>query len=82
MNNIGVIPFSNGDKVQMDAVVKTVSGVQVPLFEAKMPYNSLLKGMDPQLIVNLNAEMTDTDRYPGLMVGSVENPNNNAGNWE
>ena len=82
INKIGVIPFSDGDKVQMDAVIKTVSGVEVPLFEAKMPYNSLLKGMDPQLIINLNAEMTDTDRYPGLMVGSVDNPNNNAGNWE
>ena len=82
INKIGVIPFSGGDKVQMAAVVKTVSGVQVPLFEAKMPYNSLLKGMDHQLIVNLNADMTDTDRYPGLMVGSIDNPNNNAGNWE
>lgn len=82
INKIGVIPFSEGDKVLFDSVIKTVSGVQVPLFEAKMPYNSLLKGMDNQLIVNLNAEMTDTDRYPGLMVGSVENPNNNAGNWE
>ena len=82
VNSIGIIPFSGGDKVLMDAVIKTVSGVQVPLFEAKMPYNSLLKGMDEQLIINLNAEMTDTDRYPGLMVGSVENPNNNAGNWE
>ena len=82
INKIDVIPFSEGDKVIFDSVIKTVSGVQVPLFEAKMPYNSLLKGMDNQLIVNLNAEMTDTDRYPGLMVGSVENPNNNAGNWE
>lgn len=82
INKIDVIPFSEGDKVIFDSVIKTVSGVQVPLFEAKMPYNSLLKGMDGQLIVNLNAEMTDTDRYPGLMVGSVENPNNNAGNWE
>lgn len=82
INKIDVIPFSEGEKVIFDSVIKTVSGVQVPLFEAKMPYNSLLKGMDNQLIVNLNAEMTDTDRYPGLMVGSVENPNNNAGNWE
>ena len=82
INKIDVIPFSGGEKVIFDSVIKTVSGVQVPLFEAKMPYNSLLKGMDNQLIVNLNAEMTDTDRYPGLMVGSVENPNNNAGNWE
>jgi hypothetical protein len=38
--------------------------------------------MDRQLIINLIAEREDTERYPGLMVGSVENPNNNAGNWE
>jgi hypothetical protein len=22
------------------------------------------------------------NKYPGLMVGSLETPNNNAGNWE
>ena len=43
---------------------------------------SLLRGMDRQQIVNLVSEREDTDRYPGLMVGSVDNANNNAGNWE
>ena len=38
--------------------------------------------MDEQLIINLNAERESTNRYPGLMVGSIENANNNAGNWE
>ena len=42
----------------------------------------LLKGMNHQLIVNLCEERSDTDRYPGLKVGSVTAPNNNAGNWE
>ena len=76
------IPFSGGQKVQMEAITKMVSGVQVPLFEAKMPYKALLNGMDHQLIVNLVAEREDTDRYPGLKVGSITSPNNNAGNWE
>lgn len=76
------IPFSEGDTVIMQTVVKQVSGVDVPLFQAQMPFNSLLKGLDHQQIVNLNFERTDTDRYPGLMVGSIENANNNAGNWE
>ena len=66
----------------MQTIIKTVSGVSVPLFEANMPYNSLLKGMDRQLIINLNAEQVDMGRYQGLQVGSVTNPNNNAGNWE
>lgn len=82
INRIGIIPFSDGVKVQMDEIIKQVSGVDVPLFEAKMPYDDLLKGMDRQLVVNLKAERSDTGRYPGLMVGSIDNPNNNAGNWE
>ena len=82
VKNLHYIPFSEGDTVIMNTVVKQVSGVDVPLFEAKMPYWSLLKGMDHQQIVNLVAEREDTDRYGGLMVGSVDNANNNAGNWE
>ena len=86
------IPFSDNDTIIMSTVIKVVSGVDVPLFEAKIPYGvrpapgqpfrGLLKDMDEQLIVNLNAERVDTGRYPGLMVGSIDNANNNAGNWE
>ena len=80
--NLRTIPYSGGDTVIMKSVIKTVSGVNVPLFEADIPFNSLLKGMDHQLLVNLNFERTDQNRYPGLQVGSIKNPNNNAGNWE
>ena len=82
INNLKYIPFSDGDEVIMDAIVKTVSGVQVPLFEAKIPYKSLLKGMDNQLRINLDAAQRDMNRYEGLQVGSISAPNNNAGNWE
>lgn len=110
VDSLAFIPCC-GDSVMMDAIVKTVSGVKVPLFEAKMPYGEkvivagkekgvdkdgnpveyaekyvikeyLLKGLDHQLVVNLCTELIDTDRYPGLMVGSISAPNNNAGNWE
>ncbi|MBQ1694048.1 MAG: hypothetical protein II019_07355, partial [Bacteroidales bacterium] len=37
VSTLDEIPFSNGDKVIMEEIVKTVSGVPVPLFEAKMP---------------------------------------------
>ena len=82
VEDLRYIPFSEGDTVIMKSIVKQVSGVDVPLFEAQMPYWSILKGMDRQQIVNLVAEREDTGRYPGLMVGSIENANNNAGNWE
>ena len=82
INDIRTIPFTDGEPIIMEAVVKTVSGVPVPLFEAKIPYRSLLKGMDNQLRINLDAEKRDQNRYEGLQVGSVTAPNNNAGNWE
>lgn len=76
------IPFTDGDTILMHSTVKEVSGVDVPLFEAQVPYIQLLNGMDHQLLVNLYYDRVETDRYPGLQVGSIENPNNNAGNWE
>jgi len=82
VDSLAFIPYSGGEKVELESAVKVVSGVNVPLFEASMPYKKLLKGMDHQLIVNLVAEREDTDRYAGLKVGSITAPNNNAGNWE
>lgn len=82
IDSLKYIPFSGKSPVQMEAVTKLVSGVQVPLFEAKMPYKLLLRGMDNQLRINLDAERRDQNRYEGLQVGSITAPNNNAGNWE
>ena len=82
IDSLKYIPFSGKMPVETDAIVKTVSGVQVPLFEARMPWKALLKGMDNQLRINLDAECEAQNKYEGLQVGSVNQPNNNAGNWE
>ena len=82
IDSLKYIPFSGKEPVQMESAVKMVSGVPVPLFEARMPYRLLLKGMNNQLRINLDAEMRDLNRYEGLQVGSITAPNNNAGNWE
>jgi hypothetical protein len=82
VDSLKYIPFSGGQEVEMESTIKKVSGVQVPLFEARMPYKALLKGMDNQLRINLDADCRDRNRFEGLQVGSVTAPNNNAGNWE
>lgn len=82
IDSIFYIPFSGGQKIEVLALIKEVSGVNVPLFEANIPYDILLKGLDQQLIINLKAEKEDLGRYTGLKVGSISSPNNNAGNWE
>ncbi len=81
VDSLALIPFC-GDSIEMESTIKKVSGVNVPLFEARMPWKSLLKGLDNQLRINLDAEQEDKGRYKGLQVGSITAPNNNAGNWE
>ncbi len=89
LDSLAIVPFSQGDSIFMAAVVKTVSGVKVPLFEASLTYKSLLKGLDNQLRINLDASEKErnekkygTADFSGLKVGSITAPNNNAGNWE
>ena len=82
VDSLKYIPFSGGMAVEMESVNRMVSGVNVPLFEARMPYRALLKGLDNQLRINLDAQCRDQNKYEGLQVGSVTTPNNNAGNWE
>ena len=82
IDSLFYIPFSGKQLTEMESTIKTVSGVQVPLFEARMPYKALCKGMDNQLRINKDAECRDQNKYEGLQVGSVTAPNNNAGNWE
>ncbi len=78
-----------GGQFEMDAVVKRVSGVDVPLFEARVSYDRLLEGLERQFVVNINADieeinktLTVAKKYSGVKVGSIDQPNNNAGNWE
>ena len=82
VDSLGIIPFTGGKPIEMEAATKMVSGVQVPLFEAKIPYQELLNGLDKQLLINLKADRRDQNKYEGLQVGSITAPNNNAGNWE
>ena len=63
-------------------MIKTGSGIKVPVFEAKAHNNIILRGLNRQQIINLNETRRTNGKYPGLKVGSLEETNNNAGNWE
>jgi hypothetical protein len=63
-------------------IITTGSGIKVPVFEAKAHNNTILRGLDRQLVINLNESRRTNDKYPGLKVGSLAETINNAGNWE
>ena len=77
------VPFGNGAMFEMAIKNDTAkSGAPIFLFEAKTPYETYLGGLDKQEIANLKDVQTKLGKYCGLMVGSIETPNNGAGNWE
>jgi hypothetical protein len=76
------VPFTEDAKFEMATANLTVSNLNVNVFEAKVHYDILLKGLDEQEIINLKETMKNQKNYPGVKVGDVIEPNNNAGNWE
>ncbi len=82
-DSLRYVPFGNGAQFEMYTKNDTTkSGAPIYLFEAKTPYEVYLRGLNRQEIVNLKDYAGKLGRYPGLQVGSIETPNNNAGNWE
>lgn len=79
IDSLSYIPFSDGKKFKMaEGEIITGSKLKVKVFEAKAPSKFILNGLDEQAIINFN----DGWDYKGLKVGSLEEANNAAGNWE
>ena len=83
IDSLRFVPFTSGHMFEMGAgQIVTGSKVKVRVFEAKVPYDILLAGLDRQLIINYKEERETITGYPGLRVGSLTEATNNAGNWE
>ena len=84
IDGIVVIPFSEGQRYELEVNndYKTSQGIRVPLFEARAPFESYLGDLNEQELVNLVDREKKLDHFPGLKVGDIYAPNNNAGNWE
>ena len=82
-DSLAFVPFGNGAKFEiLTSCDTTKSGSAQYLFEARTPYETYLEDVNKQELANLKYQMKKMGRYCGLKVGDVENPNNNAGNWE
>jgi len=82
-DSLRYVPFGNGAQFEMATKKSTTkSGAPIYLLEVKTPYDVYLNGLDQQEIANMKDLQIKLNKYPGLMVGSLETPNNNAGNWE
>ena len=83
--NMRYVPAVPGERIEfsMDtATLKSGSGYEIKVFASGVLFTDYLRGMDPQLRYNLIDKAEKQGKYPGLRVGSLEEINNNAGNWE
>lgn len=82
-DSLKYIPYS--ERRLFDLTATTVigkSGRSVPLMECGAKYNDYLLGLDKNRIANLIEQANGSGRYPGLKIGDIISPNDNAGNWE
>ncbi len=83
VDSLPFVPYTKGDSFRLGAgEVMTGSDVKVQVFEAAVPNEVLLQGLDEQLIINLSNKYKRRTGYPGLRVGSLNKATNNAGNWD
>lgn len=82
-DSLQFVPYGNGAKFEM-AVRKdtTQSGAPLNLFQAQVAYDVYLSDLNRQELINLKDVQEKLGKYCGLRVGDIEQPNNNAGNWE
>jgi len=83
LDQLRYVPGTDNIEFQMAAArVMTTSMVQVNVFEAYVLNDVFLSDLDRQLVVNYNDQRTKITGFPGMKVGDILVPNNNAGNWE
>ncbi len=77
------IPFSGKKQFRLQATtIIGKNGKQIPAMECGAEYADYLNGLDESSVSVLTEEAAMAGRYPGLKIGDLETPNNNAGNWE
>jgi hypothetical protein len=85
VNNLRYIPFTNNtvEFILEAGEAATGSTMVLPVVECRAPYKTYLDTIEfRQNIINLiDDRVNNFGQYAGLMFGSMEGSNNEAGNW-
>lgn len=82
VDSLRLVPFTTGIEFTMEAgEYITPSKLVVKVLEVSVLYKDLLKGLDPQLVVNYSDERNVITKYKGLKLGSLVE-GTLTGNWE
>ncbi len=82
-DSLQYIPHSGQKRFSLAVTtIISKSGRQIPLMECGATYEDYLDGLDANSVAQLMRQAVENGTYPGLKIGSLDEPNGNAGNWE
>lgn len=77
------VPYSDKQTFELTTTIHMgKSKTPVSLMECGTQYAVYLNGMDEKQIKDITEEANDRGDFPGLKIGDITTPNDNAGNWE
>ncbi|MBP5278211.1 MAG: hypothetical protein J6Z18_06980 [Prevotella sp.] len=77
------VPYAGHERFKMaTGMFQTKSGKQIPLMECSVDYKTFLKGLSKSEIRRITEEALRAGKFPGMKIGDLTTPNDNAGNWE
>lgn len=87
IEDIRYVPFTNKtyEFIMGATILTTKSGIDIPVFEARVSNTIIFKNIYDKYKMEIeqeNGERIRLKKYPGMMVGSLKEANNNVGNWE
>ena len=84
IDKLKFIPYTENIAFEMELNNNYVgsNNISIPLCEIRAPYRTFLFDVNRQEALNLIDLNEKMEKYAGLKVGSVVEPNNFAGNWE
>ena len=82
VDSMRFVPYTNQLEFNMEAdEYQTPSNLNIKVLEVSVLYEDLLRGLDPQLVINYADERETITNYPGLKFGSLTE-GTLSGNWE
>ncbi|MGN0282607.1 MAG: hypothetical protein ACI4B3_09950 [Prevotella sp.] len=81
-DSIQYVPFSNGKRFFIKAVVIADKGGKRDYMECSTTYDDYLFGLDESTISEAKRQAIGRGDFPGLRFGDINNQSDNIGNWE
>lgn len=86
VENLRYVPGTNNQAqyIMEAGIITTESKVVIPVVEVRAPYKMFLDTVvyRQEIINQIDDDVNNFHRYPGVKFGSMESGNNEAGNWE